>query len=191
LNNPPVKLGKARIHHRRETGKFIETPTQQGLYCVFTSLFEEIHMKAFNRLLLSGLVLTAVHVTAEEPVDWDMVNEIRAEGFHRSDIMDTIKHLTDVIGPRITNSPQQREASEWTRQRLEDYGLKNAELEEWGEFGRGWSFTRADIQLIEPIRIPLFALPKAWTPGRYGWSRRGGSDTCDGQERRRLRKVRR
>lgn len=126
-------------------------------------------MKATSCLLLSITVcITSLAIHAEEPVDWDVVNQIRDEGFHRSEIMDTIKHLTDTIGPRITNSPQQREASKWTRQKLEDYGLKNAETENWGEFGRGWSFTRSDIQLIEPISIPLFALPKAWTPGTDG-----------------------
>lgn len=123
--------------------------------------------------LLRNVIVCAVGAlcavgTAEEPVDLDIVNLIRDEGFHRSEIMDTIKHITDVIGPRITNSPQQREAAEWTRQSLQNWGLENAALEEWGDFGRGWSFTRCDVQMVEPMRVPLFALPKAWTPGTDG-----------------------
>lgn len=119
-------------------------------------------------LAMAALALLALPAYSEEHVDWEMVTKIRAEGFHRSEIMDTIRHLTDEIGPRVTNSPQQREASAWTRDKLKEYGLDNVELEDWGEFGRGWSFTRADIQLVAPIEIPLFALPKAWTPGTNG-----------------------
>ena len=73
---------------------------------------------------VAAIVLAALPAKAEEPVDWEMNTKIRAEGFHRSEIMDTIRHLTDEIGPRITNSPQQREASEWTRAKLEEYGLR-------------------------------------------------------------------
>ena len=35
---------------------------------------------------------------AEEPVDLDMINRIREEGFHRSQVMETAYHLTEVIG---------------------------------------------------------------------------------------------
>ena len=119
-------------------------------------------------IALISIIVPGVAAIAEEPVHWDVVNQIRDEGFHRSEIMETIKHITDTIGPRITNSPQQLEAAEWTRDKLTEWGLANAELEEWGEFGRGWSFTRADIQLVSPVSIPLYALPKAWTPGTNG-----------------------
>jgi hypothetical protein len=122
----------------------------------------------FRAVLGSILLACTLAAHAEEPIHWDVINLIRDEGFHRSEVLDTVTYIADSIGPRVTNSPQQREASEWTRQKLEDWGLENATLEEWGEFGRGWSFTRCDVQLVEPISIPLFALPKAWTPGTDG-----------------------
>ena len=75
---------------------------------------------------------------AEEPVDWSLANRIRAEGLQRSRVMDTLQHLTDVIGPRLTGSPALKEANEWTRDRLAEWGLANAPLESY-EFGRGWS----------------------------------------------------
>ncbi|MEK7794282.1 MAG: M20/M25/M40 family metallo-hydrolase, partial [Candidatus Hydrogenedentota bacterium] len=105
---------------------------------------------------------------AGEPVDLQAVTDIRYEGFHNSHVMDTIQHLTDEIGPRLTNSPQQREAAEWCRTQLEDWGLKDAALETWGEFGRGWSFDRCAVHLLKPHAIPLIALPRAWTPGTEG-----------------------
>ena len=35
-----------------------------------------------------------------------MITRIRDEGFHHSQVMDTLFHLTDVVGPRLTGSPQ-------------------------------------------------------------------------------------
>lgn len=105
--------------------------------------------------------------SAAESVDWDMVNRIRDEGFHRSQVMKTLTHLTEVIGPRLTGSPQMTESNEWTRQQLEDWGLENAHLEPF-EFGRGWSFTHAALHLMEPQQVPLPAIPLAWTRGTEG-----------------------
>ena len=112
--------------------------------------------------LLPGLLLAA------EPVDWEMVNRIRNEGLLRSQVMDTLAHLTDTIGPRLTGSPAMKEANQWTRDRLAEWGLENAHLEAWGPFGRGWSFSRASVHMLEPRPTPLIGLPKAWTPGSEG-----------------------
>ncbi len=102
-----------------------------------------------------------------ESVDLEMVNRIRDEGLHRSEVMSTLERLTDVIGPRLTGSPAMKEANEWTRQQLEEWGLENARLEGF-EFGRGWSFSRTSVHLLQPREMPLIALPKAWTPGTGG-----------------------
>jgi len=101
---------------------------------------------------------------AQEPVDWVMVNKIRDEGLHRSQVMSILEHLADEIGPRLTGSPQMKEANEWTRQQLADWGLEDARLEGY-EFGRGWSFSRASVHMLSPRQMPLLALPVAWTPG--------------------------
>ena len=116
-------------------------------------------------LTASPCVLTAF---AQEPVDLDIITRIRAEGFGNSEVMDTIWHLTDRYGPRLTNSPEQREAAEWARDRMTEFGLANAQLETWGEFGMGWSFERCVVALTEPRYMPLIAIPKAWTPGTDG-----------------------
>lgn len=79
--------------------------------------------------------------------------------------MKTLSYLTDVIGPRLTGSPNMKRANEWTREKLESWGLENAHVEPWGHFGRGWSLKRFSAQVIEPQAIPLIAAPKAWTPG--------------------------
>ena len=75
--------------------------------------------------------------------------------------METLGYLTDVIGPRLTGSPQMKRANDWTRDKLESWGLTNAHLEAWGPFGYGWTLQRFSAAVIEPQYIPLKAYPNA------------------------------
>jgi len=95
----------------------------------------------------------------------ETIARIRDEGLNHSQVMQTLSYLTDVIGPRLTGSPNLRRANEWTRDRMTSWGLTNAHLEPWGPFGRGWSLKSFSAQIVEPQTIPLIASPKAWTPG--------------------------
>jgi len=95
----------------------------------------------------------------------DPIARIRDEGLNRSQVMKIVGHLTDIIGPRLTGSPQLKRANEWTRDQFSSWGMANAHLEPWGPFGRGWSLERFSAQLLEPQVMPLIALPKAWSPG--------------------------
>jgi hypothetical protein len=94
----------------------------------------------------------------------DAVERIKDEGVNRSRLMETIEHITDVIGPRLTGSPALRRANEWTRERLTQYGLANAHLEPW-HFGRGWTLKRFSAEVVAPQAFPLLAYPRAWSPG--------------------------
>jgi len=98
------------------------------------------------------------------PVSTDPIARIRDEGLNRSEVMATLSHLTDIIGPRLTGSPELRRASEWSRDRFVSWGLTNATLEPWGPFGRGWTLRRFSAQITSPQAIPLIAYPKAWSP---------------------------
>ena len=98
----------------------------------------------------------------------DPIERIKDEGLNRSQVMQTLSYLTDVIGPRLTNSPNMKRANEWTRDKLTQWGLQNAHLEAWGPFGRGWSLRHFSAEVIEPQSIPLIAYPKAWSPGTNG-----------------------
>ena len=105
---------------------------------------------------------------AAEPVDLDMVNRIRQEAFHRSQVMETFSQLTETIGPRLTNSPQMARANAWTRGKFTEWGLANVHDEAFDDFGRGWEFSNASVEMLSPRALPLHALPKAWTPGTPG-----------------------
>jgi len=82
--------------------------------------------------------------------------------------MATLNHLTDVIGPRLTNSPSMAKANQWTRSQFTEWGLANVHDEAVEDIGRGWVFTDASMEMLSPRAMPLHALPKAWTPGTNG-----------------------
>ena len=115
-----------------------------------------------------SLISAASLPVAQEPVDWEAVTRIRDEGMSNSRVMDTIWHLTDLYGPRLTNSPQERRASQWAKERFIEFGLQNVELEPWGEFGLGWSFERCVVEMTSPTYMPMIAIPRAWTLGIDG-----------------------
>jgi len=92
------------------------------------------------------------------------LERIREEGMDRSQVMDTLDYMTNVIGPRLTGSPQLKRANEWTKGKLEGWGLANARLEQWGPFGRGWSLERFSMQVVSPDTIVLSGYPRAWSP---------------------------
>ena len=98
----------------------------------------------------------------------DPIERIKEEGSQRSQVMATMSYLTDVIGPRLTGSPNMKRANEWTRDKLAAWGLANAHLEAWGPFGRGWTLKRFSAQVVSPQCIPLIGFPKAWSPGVEG-----------------------
>jgi carboxypeptidase Q len=98
----------------------------------------------------------------------DPIERIKDEGMNRSQVMQILGYLSDVIGPRLTGSPSMKRANEWTRDKMAEWGLQNAHLEAWGPFGRGWTLKSFNAQVIEPQTIPLIAYPKAWSPGLKG-----------------------
>ncbi len=98
----------------------------------------------------------------------DVIARIKDEGMNRSQVMQTLSYLSDVIGARLTASPNMKRANEWTRDKMAEWGLQNAHLEAWGPFGRGWTLKNFSAQVTEPQDIPLIAYPKAWSPGTNG-----------------------
>src|SRR5205814_10511564 len=61
-----------------------------------------------------------------------------------------------------------RKAAEWAKGKLAGWGLVNSHLESWAPFGRGWTWERARLAMLEPSRAEIPAIPRAWTPGTGG-----------------------
>jgi len=102
-----------------------------------------------------------------EKLDLDAIYRIKDEGLQRSKVMEIESYLTDVYGPRLTGSPNIKEAGEWAMKTMKDWGLANVHEESW-PFGRGWQNQRFTANAVTPRAYPLIAYPKAWTPGTNG-----------------------
>ncbi|HZI51652.1 MAG TPA: peptidase M28, partial [Terriglobia bacterium] len=104
----------------------------------------------FGSALLAISVVVALPLTAQlqqERVDLSAMEKIRAEGLERSKVMETASYLTDVFGPRLTNSPNIKAAADWTVKTMKEWGLTKVGLETWGPFGRGWSNERTYVSM--------------------------------------------
>jgi hypothetical protein len=116
-------------------------------------------------------VLIALPLSAQLPVtekvDLDALYRIKDEGLQRSKVMEIESYLTDVYGPRLTGSPNMKEAGDWAMKTMRDWGLTNVHEEAW-PFGRGWQNQRFTANALTPRAYPLIAYPKAWTPGTNG-----------------------
>lgn len=129
---------------------------------------------ALTRRALFVILVAAVPLSAQvaaptaDRVDLDALYKIKEEGLQRSQVMEITSYLTDVYGPRLTNSPNIKAAADWTRQKLSEWGLVNVRLEPWGPFGRGWSNERFSAQVVSPRPFPLIGYAGAWTPGTNG-----------------------
>lgn len=107
-------------------------------------------------------------VSAPDRPDYDAIYKLKDEGFSRSQIMEIESYLTDVYGPRLTNSPNIKEARDWTIKKLNEWQLANVQAEAWEPFGRGWSNEKFFAEMVGPRPFILIGYPKAWTPGTNG-----------------------
>lgn len=123
-----------------------------------------------KKLLYVALLFISVGAIAQtEKIDTAAVSKIKKEGFTNSQVMDIMSMLTDVYGPRLTNSPNYKKAADYAKGSLEKWGLSNAQIDTWDEkFGRGWQVKKFAMQVIAPSASPLIAHPKAWSPGIKG-----------------------
>lgn len=135
-----------------------------------TNTFDQklITAALFAALLLPGFALGQAAKPAVFAAPKDTIDRIRDEGMNRSQVMQTLSYMTDVIGSRLTGSPGMKRANEWTRDTMAKWGMQNAHLESWGPFGRGWSLKKFSAAMIEPDYAPLIAYPTAWSPSTKG-----------------------
>lgn len=117
--------------------------------------------------LLAVSVILPVAARAQSEEDLNAIYTIKDIGFNHSQIMNIMSYLTDVYGPRLTNSPDMRDAAQWTEDQMKQWGLANVHTEPW-KFGRGWSNERFSAMMISPRPYILIAYPLAWTPGTNG-----------------------
>jgi carboxypeptidase Q len=105
---------------------------------------------------------------AQTPVDTAGAGAIiaKATDTASSEVMQTLQHLTDVIGPRLSGSAAMRKANDWAAERLRSYGL-TARLEEYS-FGVTWERGPASFRITAPFTRAVTGHSWAWTAGTGG-----------------------
>jgi len=114
------------------------------------------------------LVVLILPAFSQDRVDLGVVDRFKAEAFDRSKVMETLRNLSDVHGPRLTGSPGFEDAAKWAVVELNSYGLDKVHFEKWGPFGRAWTLDQSSLEMIEPRYYPLTAVPLAWSASTNG-----------------------
>src|SRR5262245_38506404 len=117
---------------------------------------------------ICGLLLAfATAAQSPEPVNLAAIEKIKSEAARQSQVMDIAQSLTNVYGPRLTNSPSLRAAGEYARNKLVEWRLDDVRLEPW-TFGNGWTNDKFAVRVATDPNLSLLAYPKAWTPSTNG-----------------------
>jgi hypothetical protein len=118
---------------------------------------------------LAALVLAPCG-RAETPSDAAALDRqiIVYEAKAHSEVMANLTYLSDVIGPRLTGSPQLERANKWAAEKMRAYGLSNVHLEPW-TIPVGWERGTATARIVEPENgRTLILAAMGWTPGTHG-----------------------
>jgi carboxypeptidase Q len=118
------------------------------------------------RFLSLVALCAAAPLQAQSTVDTSGAGVLIAQAMNRSEVMQNLQHLSDVIGPRLSGSPAMRRANEWTAGRFRAYGL-TVKLEPY-QFGVTWERGPATLRLTAPFTRVMIAHSWAWTEGTGG-----------------------
>ncbi|HUE55134.1 MAG TPA: M20/M25/M40 family metallo-hydrolase, partial [Candidatus Udaeobacter sp.] len=122
---------------------------------------------------VAALVLAGVRVGSARPAtddtnafaaaDAQILSEIR----DHSQAMENLEYLSDEIGPRLTGSPQLKQANDWTAAKFREYGLTNVKLEPW-TIAHSWTRGTAHARIVSPAEHPLTIVSAGWSPSTNG-----------------------
>ena len=92
----------------------------------------------------------------------DTIKNIITEATENSHLEILAHELLDIVGPRLTGTPQMRNAHDWAVQRYADWGI-NAKIHEWGEWN-GWERGITHIDMISPRVRTLSGIQLGYSP---------------------------
>jgi Zn-dependent M28 family amino/carboxypeptidase len=95
--------------------------------------------------------------------DAQILSEVR----DHSEAIENSEYLGDAIGPRLTGSPQLKQANDWTAAKFREYGLTNVHLEPW-TIAHSWTRGTAHARIVSPTEHPLTIASAGWAPGTPG-----------------------
>ena len=128
-------------------------------------------MKPITRVIAAAAlaIVAGAFASDQNPaVDWDMVAKIREEGLQRSQVMDIVGYMTDVLGARLTLSEGMKRAQVWAKDKMEKLGLENVVIEPFMDYGAAWDNEYFSLHMLEPEYQPMVGFPLAYTSGTNG-----------------------
>jgi carboxypeptidase Q len=128
-------------------------------------------MRSFPRLLVAVLLTVVIGASASgqvPAVDWDTAARIREEGLQRSQVMDIVGYMTDVLGGRLSLSQDIKRAQIWAKAKMETLGLENVVIEPFMDYGAAWDCEYFSLHMLEPDYQPMVGFPIAYTSGTKG-----------------------
>nr|WP_157514708.1 M20/M25/M40 family metallo-hydrolase [Mangrovimonas sp. TPBH4] len=92
----------------------------------------------------------------------NIISQIEEEAIKNSELENLAHNLLDVIGPRLTGTPQMEQASDWVMETYKKWGI-DAKREQWGEW-KGWERGITHIDMVAPRVQSLEGIQLAWSP---------------------------
>src|SRR6266436_1315447 len=119
-------------------------------------------------LILAGVGVGLAKPSADDTnaiavADTQILSEIR----DHSQVMENLEYLSDEIGPRLTGSPQLKQADDWTSAKFREKGLTNVDLGSW-TIAHSWTRGTARARIFLPVEHPLTIASAGWSPGTNG-----------------------
>jgi len=105
---------------------------------------------------------------AQENVDTAAFRKIRNAEMSNSHIPWIAHNITDVSGSRLTNSPGYFRAGKWAIETMKSWGMTNAALEPWGDYGRGWEADQFSISMTAPYSQAIIGYAVPWSASTGG-----------------------
>jgi carboxypeptidase Q len=120
-------------------------------------------IRHMTKLLPVAMLMAAGHSNAQ---DKGLVDKIVKEGNDNSQLEKLAHELFDRIGPRLTGTPQLKQANDWAVAKYTDWGIE-AKNEKWGEW-KGWERGVTHIDMVSPRVKSLEGTQLAWSPSTKG-----------------------
>jgi carboxypeptidase Q len=130
-----------------------------------------VKLKSIPGMFLATIAfaaLCAFYVNDTTQTDLDIVAKIREEGFQRSQVMDIVSYMTDVLGARLTLSEDMKRAQSWAKDKMNQIGLVNIVVEPFMDYGITWDNKYFSLHMLEPDYQPMVGFPLTHTPGTNG-----------------------
>lgn len=107
-------------------------------------------------------------MSPSEVMDLQTYAQIKDKEAIQSQVSKFADVLGTDIGGRLTGSPNLKKAISWASTALSDLGFQNVHLEDWGEFGEGWTQLAANAEMTVPDHQTLWIQASPWSVPTHG-----------------------